>query len=159
MGTPSIGRPSLFFLISEIILPYTSSEILSVLTHTPAEVIKLFADEIIPDLGSVVVLQNRTGLIMLPYTDTAHGTHFHLGEVLVAEAHVRLENGVEGYAACTGRDLLQALAVALLDAALRAGIQTEAIQAFVAKQAEVQRQADEQLLRQVEATRVEMETF
>ncbi len=138
---------------------YSQSEYLSVLTHTPTDAVQLFADEIIPHLGNIAVLKNRTGLVMLPYTDTAKGTRFHLGEVLVAEAHVRLENGVEGYAACTGRDLLQALAIALLDAALQSNIQTENIDAFVKTQQEIQRQDDERLLRQVEATRVEMETF
>lgn len=138
---------------------YSQSEYLSILTHSPAEAVKLFADEIIPSLGTIVVLQNRTGLVMLPYTDTAKGARFHLGEVLVAEAHIRLESGVEGYAACTGRDLLQALAVAILDAALQSNIQEDVIAAFITKQQESQRQTDEQLLRQVEATRVEMETF
>jgi alpha-D-ribose 1-methylphosphonate 5-triphosphate synthase subunit PhnG len=137
----------------------TQAEYLSILTHAPAERVKEFADDIIPHLGSVTVLQNRTGLVMLPYTDSAQGARFHLGEVLVSEAHVRLENGVEGYAACTGRDLLQALAIALLDAAIQASIQVEAISAFVNTERAAQHEADEQLLRQVEATRIEMETF
>jgi alpha-D-ribose 1-methylphosphonate 5-triphosphate synthase subunit PhnG len=136
-----------------------SSGFLSTLTHAPADAVKLFADEIIPQLGAITVLQNRTGLVMLPYTDSAQGTTFHLGEVLVSEAHVRLESGVEGYAACVGRDLLQALALALLDAALRAGIEREAIERFAADQQQAQQRTDERLLRQVEATRVEMETF
>lgn len=117
------------------------------------------AEAILPALGEVQVLSNRTGLVMLPYTDTSQGTRFHLGEVLVAEAHVRLANGVEGYGACVGRDLLHALAVALLDAALVAGIARERILAFLVEQAAAQAAADELLLRQVEATRVEMETF
>ena len=132
---------------------------LTVLTHAPAEAVKLLADELIPDLGHVIVLIDRTGLVMLPYTDSANGTRFHLGEVLVAEARVRLESGVEGYAVCVGRDQLQSLAVALIDAALRADIQRDAILKFADRQREAQRMADETLLRQVEATRVEMETF
>ena len=140
-------------------MPFSQSEYLSLLTHAPAQAVKSLADEIIPDLGHVIVLQNRTGLVMLPYTDTAKGARFHLGEVLVAEAQVRLENGVEGYAACVGRDLLQALAVALLDAALQSDIQRDTIEAFVLEQRMVQQASDEQLLRQVEATRIEMETF
>lgn len=135
------------------------TQYLSILTHAPADSVKLFADEIIPYLGAISVLQNRTGLVMLPYTDTAKGTRFHLGEVLVSEAHIRLENDIEGYAVCVGRDLLQALAVALLDAAIQAGIQQDAINAFIRAQQAVQQQADDELLRQVEATRIEMETF
>lgn len=133
--------------------------LLTTLTHAPADTVKAFADAILDDLGPVTVLQNRTGLVMLPYTDTAHGTRFHLGEVLVTEAQVRLHNGVEGYAVCVGRDLLQALAVALVDAARRAGIRSADIDAFVAAQRRDQEAVDAELLRQVEATRIEMETF
>lgn len=136
-----------------------STPYLTVLTHAPAEAVKALADDIIPALGDVVVLQNRTGLVMLPYTDTAKGMRFHLGEVLVAEAHVRLENGVEGYGACTGRDLLHALAVALLDAAIRSGICIEDINRFIHAEFYRQQTSDAELLRQVEATRIEMETF
>ncbi len=138
---------------------FTQSDALTILTHAPSEAVKLFADEIIPFLGHITVIQNRTGLVMLPYTDTAQGARFHLGEVLVAEAHVYLENGTEGYAVCVGRDLLQALAIALLDAALQSDVQRERIEVFIEQQDTAQRQADEQLLKQVEATRVEMETF
>jgi len=138
---------------------FTQTDYLTILTHAPADRIKILADDVIPHLGTITVLKNRTGLVMLPYTDSAMGTQFHLGEVLVAEAHVRLENGVEGYAACVGRDLLQALAVALLDAAMQANIQREVITAFINTQHIAQQQADEELLRQVEATRIEMETF
>jgi alpha-D-ribose 1-methylphosphonate 5-triphosphate synthase subunit PhnG len=147
------------FFVRECILLFSQSEYLTLLTHAPAQAVKSLADEVIPHLGKVVILQNRTGLVMLPYTDTAKGARFHLGEVLVAEAHVRLENGVEGYAACVGRDLLQALAIALLDAGLQADIQGEAISVFVSEQKIIQEQADDELLRQVEATRIEMETF
>ena len=119
----------------------------------------MLANEIIQHLGEIIVLQNRTGLVMLPYTDSAKGSQFHVGEVLVAEAHVRLENGSEGYAACVGRDLLQALAVALLDAALQSHIQRETIFAFISEQQRIQQGEDDLLLRQVESTRIEMETF
>ncbi len=140
-------------------MPFSQREYLSILTHAPADAVKVFADDIIPHLGTITVLQNRSGLVMLPYTDSAKGARFHLGEVLVTEAHVQLANGSQGYAACAGRDLLQALAIAILDAALVADVQTAAITAFVAQQQALQQQADDVLLRQVEATRVEMETF
>jgi alpha-D-ribose 1-methylphosphonate 5-triphosphate synthase subunit PhnG len=96
---------------------------------------------------------------MLPYTDSATGTRFHLGEVLVSEARVRIGVGVEGGALCLGRDLEQALAVALIDAAMQAGIAQETLTPFIESQAAAQRAADVALLGQVEATRVEMETF
>lgn len=132
---------------------------LSVLTHAPAEPVKALAEMVIPALGSIRVLQSRTGLVMVPYRDGTQGTLFHLGEALISEAHVRLDGGAEGYAACLGRDLEQAMAIALLDAAIAAHVMTAEVAAFVAAEAAAQAEADEQLLRSVEATRVEMETF
>lgn len=132
---------------------------LSVLTRAPMNEVKSLAESVLEHLGEVHVLQNRTGLVMLPYIDSAQGAPFHLGEVLVAEAHIRLADGVEGYGMVLGRDLELSMAVAVLDAALRAGIQTEPINAFIAAQADQQAAKDADLLRQVNATRVEMETF
>lgn len=131
---------------------------LSILSQAPAQQVKQFADDLVPQLGSIEVLQNRTGLVMLPATDSVQGTAFYLGEVLLAEAHVRL-GSAEGYGACLGRDLEHALAVAILDAAISAGRQADRIAAFVKEQGHALAAADEQLLRAVEATRVEMETF
>jgi alpha-D-ribose 1-methylphosphonate 5-triphosphate synthase subunit PhnG len=141
------------------VLYFSQSDYLTILTHAPAAAVKQIAEVVIPLLGDILVLQNRTGLVMLPAVDSAEGTTFHLGEVLVAQAHVRLGSGVEGYGLCVGRDLEQAMAIALLDAALSSEIMREEILSFVADQSELQRQADELLLRQVQATRIEMETF
>lgn len=141
---------------------YTQSEYLSILTSAPAEAVKLLAEDIIPSLGEITVIQNRTGLVMVPYTDSAQGKVFHLGEALVAESHIKIATSTahaEGYAVCLGRDLEQSMAIALLDAALQAEIEVTRIQAFVAEQANAQQIADEELLKKVEATRVEMETF
>lgn len=136
------------------------SHCLSVLSQAPASEVKSFADSLIPELGQIEVLQNRTGLAMLPMQDPVQGTTFYLGEVLLAEAHVSLvDHCVEGYAACLGRDVEHALAIALVDAAIAAELAQEAIADFVTAQAIRLEAADKHLLRQVEATRVEMETF
>ncbi len=132
---------------------------LSTLTHALVDLVQQLAEAVLPDLGEITVLRNRTGLVMMPFTDTAHGNVFHLGEVLVAEAHIRLANGTEGYGMVIGRDLVFAMAVAVLDAALTAGVQTDTIQAFIRDQQATQAAADTELLRKVESTRVEMETF
>lgn len=132
---------------------------LSTLTHAPAAEVKLLAEELLETIGTVTVLVQRTGLVMLPYTDSAQGSIFHLGEVLVSEAHVQLADGTQGYAMCTGRDLVQTLAVAIIDAAARANLETTRIQAFVVAAAATQATEDALLMRHVEATRVEMETF
>ena len=136
------------------------SRCLSVLSQAPTSEVKQFADSLIPELGQIEVLQNRTGLAMLPMQDPVQGTTFYLGEVLLAEAHVSLvDHRVEGYAACLGRDVEHALAIALVDAANAAELAQEAIADFVTAQAARLEATDAHLLRQVEATRVEMETF
>lgn len=134
------------------------STFLSILSQAPTQEVKLFADALIPDLGPIEVIRNRTGLVMLPAIEPVKGAAFYLGEALIAEAYVRLAE-TEGYAACLGRDLEFALAIALMDAARAANITTQKIDAFVADQAARQATAEQQLHTEVEATRVEMETF
>jgi alpha-D-ribose 1-methylphosphonate 5-triphosphate synthase subunit PhnG len=134
------------------------SHYLSILCRAPAEEVKRFADQLIPNLGAIEVLHNRTGLIMASMADTAQGTTFYIGEVLVAEAHVRLD-AAEGYAACLGHDLQQALAIALIDAAIVAGRARAQVDRFIQLQATALEMADQALLEQVALTHVEMETF
>jgi alpha-D-ribose 1-methylphosphonate 5-triphosphate synthase subunit PhnG len=134
------------------------STLLSTLARADAGAVKAFVEDLIPALEPISVLVNRTGLAMLPMEETVSGEAFYLGEVLLSEAHVRAA-GAEGYAACLGRDLQQALAIALLDAAYAAGRDREHIAAFVAAQAAALDAADAALGQQVEHTRVELETF
>lgn len=143
------------------------SDYLSILTAAPAQEIKQFTETLLDRLATgqvpVKVLTSRTGLAMLPFTDSVKGVTFHLGETLLAEAHVRVGRQ-EGYAACLGRDLEQAIGIAILDALLQSGesvAQTEqpTIYAFVAAAAQQQQAADAALLRKIEATRIELETF
>lgn len=132
--------------------------LLETLARSDAGRIKAFAEELLRELGAVEVLESRSGLVMLPMRDTIRSVDFHLGEVLVAEAHVKLA-GVEGYGMVVGRDLEHAMAMALIDAAAFAGLAQNRIGAFVDAQAAMIAEADETTLRAVEATRVEMETF
>lgn len=137
------------------------STYLGVLAAATAGEVKTLIDGLLPALNDVEVLANRTGLVMLPYTDTVQGTPFFLGEVLVSEAHVRV-GGQEGYGACLGRDLEQALAIALADAVLQSHPplpQRAVILRFVAEQDVAQRAAEVTLQQKVEATRIELETF
>ncbi|MDX5402434.1 MAG: phosphonate C-P lyase system protein PhnG [Rhodobacterales bacterium] len=129
---------------------------LSAIARSCPDRLKALAEAVLPQLGTVEVVQSRTGLVMLPFRDTVQATDFFLGEVLVAEAHIRA-NGVEGYGMVTGRDLERAMAMAVLDAG-RALCLAE-VTAFAAREAAVQADEDADLLRRVEATRVEMETF
>ena len=109
-------------------------------------------------LDDIEVVTNRTGLAMLPMTDTARGADFHVGEVLVSEAHIRA-SGQEGYGMIIGRDLEQAMAMAVVDLAGAAGIASDAIEGLVTSEAARQADEDRETLRRVEATRVAMETF
>ena len=131
---------------------------LGTLARSDPDRLKAFAETLIPKLGEIEVLRTRTGLVMLPMRDTARGTAFHLGEVLVAEAHIRAAGG-EGYGMRRGRDLEAAMAMALVDLARTADLRRADCAAFVEAEARAQEEADMARLRKVEATRVDMETF
>ncbi|MFW2544841.1 phosphonate C-P lyase system protein PhnG [Primorskyibacter sp. 2E107] len=133
-------------------------DMLSVLARAEATPLKALAETLLPGLGAITVLENRTGLVMLPMQDTAQGTHFHLGEVLVSEARIRGDR-VEGYGMRRGRDLEAAMAMAVVDLAVALGQGHAVCGAFVRHEAAMQTEADYETLRRVEATRVDMETF
>ncbi|WP_226582470.1 phosphonate C-P lyase system protein PhnG [Acuticoccus sediminis] len=132
---------------------------LGTLARAEPGALKRVAEALLEDLGDVEVLASRTGLAMLPREDSVTGTLFHLGEVLVAEAHIRLGDGVEGYGAVVGRDLERAMAMAVVDAALAAGRAPRFVHDFVAGEAARHAAEDTARLAKVEATRVEMEAF
>ena len=134
------------------------SRLLSILSIAPAADVAEFTDDLLARLPEVKVLQNRTGLVMVPYTDTRKGATFHMGETLIAEARVHIDS-CEGYGACMGRDTQHALAIAILDAACQAGLFIEEIEALVARHEQAQSEMQDELLKKVETTRVEMETY
>lgn len=140
-------------------LPGVAHEaLLDVLARAETAPLKALAEELLAPLGEVEVLVSRTGLVMLPMRDTAQGTAFHLGEVLVAEAHVK-GGDQEGYGMRRGRDLEAAMAMALVDLAVARGLAHPAISAFYEVEAARQAAEDDARLRDIEATRVDMETF
>lgn len=131
---------------------------LSTLARADATRLKAFAETLLPDLGDVDVLQSRSGLVMLPMRDTAEGVAFHLGEVLVSEAHIR-KNDVQGYGMRRGHDLEASMAMALVDLAMTLDVRGTECAAFCAAEAQALADQDTDILRRVEATRVDMETF
>lgn len=131
---------------------------LSVLARANVDRLKNFSETLISDLGEIEVLQSRTGLVMLPIRDTAQRVAFHLGEVLVSEAHIRSDTH-EGYGMLKGRDLEASMAMALVDLAMSKGVRVAACTRFCNAEADEQTQHDIETLRRVEATRVNMETF
>lgn len=120
--------------------------------------LKQFAETLIGDLGDIEVLHSRTGLVMLPMRDTAQGVVFHLGEVLVSEAHIRAD-AQEGYGLRRGHDLEASMAMALIDLAMKRAIQLDICTKFCEAARHTQSAQDDAMLRRVEATRVNMETF
>lgn len=133
-------------------------QMLGVLARADAARLKAFAEPLIAALEGIEVRENRTGLVMLPMRDTAEGTHFHLGEVLVSEALIACD-GLEGYGMRRGRDLEAAMAMALVDLSVALGRNVRACNDFITSEAAIQAAEDHETLRRVEATRVEMETF
>lgn len=131
---------------------------LGTLARADADKLKSFAETLIADLGDVDVLQSRSGLVMLPIRDTAGGVAFHLGEVLMSEAHIRKGDAV-GYGMRRGHDLEASMAMALVDLAMATDVRAPDCKAFCAAQAEALDEADKNVLRRIEATRVNMETF
>tara|TARA_R110002020_G_scaffold26347_8_gene85125 strand:+ start:827 stop:1216 length:390 start_codon:yes stop_codon:yes gene_type:complete len=129
-----------------------------VLARADADRLKQIGGQFVDALGALEVLESRTGLVMLPMRDTARGTSFHLGEVLVAQAHIR-SGEQQGYGMRTGRDLEAAMAMALLDLAWTMNVSKDRIAAFVRAEDSAQQAEDETTLRRVEATRIDMETF
>ena len=78
------------------------------------------AERILEDTTVEVIKKPSSGMIMMRFRDTAEKCIFNLGEVLVTEAEVRIDEEL-GYAMVMGRDPETALAGAILDAAVESG--------------------------------------
>ena len=132
---------------------------LNILARARPERLKHLAETLLLEMGEIAVLTNRTGLVMVPMRDTVENVDFHLGEVLVSEAHIAGAAGHVGYGMVTGRDLERAMAMAVLDLRLAEQGGDPAIAKFLAEESEFFAAEEDCRMRQVEATRVEMETF
>ena len=133
------------------------ADALGILARARTEPLKALAETLIDRLGDLTVIANRTGLVMVPMRDTVENVDFHLGEVLVSEAHIADANGRIGYGMITGRDLERAMAIAVVDLALT--VEPDAAQRFIETERQHLAELDAARMRRVEATRVEMETF
>lgn len=135
------------------------SRYLSVLAQADPKVVKDFVeDTILKQVTAVTTRRNRVGSLMVPGRDTVTGIPFHLGEALIAEAEIEVDGSV-GYAACLGRDLEFAVAIAVVDAVVQAGRFREEVGALVTQESERLAERESTLLQKVEATKVDMETF
>lgn len=132
---------------------------LDILARARPERLKQHAEILLEEMGDITVIANRTGLVMVPMRDTVQNVDFHLGEVLVSEAHIADGAGNIGYGMVTGRDLERAMAMAVIDLRIAAFGQEPATATLLAEEKAHLAAVDEERMRQVEATRVEMETF
>jgi len=132
--------------------------LLGILARADAARLKALAETLLDGLGEIAVAESRTGLVMLPMRDTAQGTHFHLGEVLMSEARIAA-GGQEGYGLRRGRDLEAAMAMAVVDLSVALGHDHAACARFLDAEARAHEARDRATLCAVEATRVNMETF
>lgn len=137
---------------------FSHEEALSILARADATALKALGEDLVTGLPEVEVVHSRTGLVMLPMRDTAKGTAFHMGEVLVSEAHIR-HGTHEGYGLRKGLDLEASMAMALVDIALATGTNLDMCHEFLRITDAQHRDADTETLRRIEATRVDMETF
>lgn len=138
---------------------FDHSEALSALARSRPERLKALAEQVLDGLGDISVIANRTGLVMMPMRDTVENVDFHLGEVLVSEAHIADAAGTVGYGMITGRDLERAMAMAVVDLAMRTGARRTEIDALLEEEHRRLAALDDERMCRVEATRVEMETF
>ncbi|MGY4307876.1 alpha-D-ribose 1-methylphosphonate 5-triphosphate synthase subunit PhnG [Bradyrhizobium sp. USDA 4369] len=135
---------------------------LSIVARARPDRLAVLAEAVLLELEPLDVLESRTGLVLLPMTDTVRGTDFHLGEVLVAEARIRragARDEFEGYGLVIGRDLEHAMAMAVVDLAGALEVRSEQIAVFLEAEKAEQTKADREAMRKVAATRVAMETF
>jgi alpha-D-ribose 1-methylphosphonate 5-triphosphate synthase subunit PhnG len=132
---------------------------LDILARARPDRLKQHAETLLITMGEINVIANRTGLVMVPMRDTVKNVDFHLGEVLVSEAHITDAAGHVGYGMVTGRDLERAMAMAVIDLSVAAHGQDDTTASFLEQERAHIAAADEERMRQVEATRVEMETF
>jgi alpha-D-ribose 1-methylphosphonate 5-triphosphate synthase subunit PhnG len=135
------------------------AEALNLLARARPDGLKALAERLLEQLDDIAVIANRTGLVMVPMRDTVENVDFHLGEVLVSQAHIADAGGHIGYGMVTGRDLERAMAMAVIDLAMAVAPATEAITQFMASERAHLALRDDHRMRRVEATRVEMETF
>ena len=104
-------------------------------------------------------LPPRIGLVLVTVRESARRRRFYLGEVLVSEAKVRVER-TPGMGLVQGRDLDAASDLAVIDAALTAGLPLTASWEFRLEAAEAELEARlDQEQSTLAQTRVEFETL
>jgi alpha-D-ribose 1-methylphosphonate 5-triphosphate synthase subunit PhnG len=138
---------------------FTQTYYLSILSQVGEKDLCSFVDhQVLPTIPDPLVESSRSGLIMVPTRDTVQNVTFFLGEALVSEVRVRIFDQM-GYGICLGRALEKATAIAILDSLIQGGKLSRLVQAFVdlhGHQIDMNRETQR---REVESTRVEMETY
>ena len=117
------------------------------------------ADEIADRHDVRTVAEPSQGLVMTPMRETARGSRFYLGEVLVTEAKAQIDGRI-GLGIIAGDDAESAWQLAVIDAAYNAELpETRGWDAALTEEAEViERRLGEEHARVLE-TRVDFQTM
>ena len=109
----------------------------SALASADAAKVAALADRIRDRATVTPLAPPREGLMLMQARDSVAGAAFHLGEIPMARVHLRLtapEGGAEGGAALMSDDLALVTRLAILDAALAAGLpEAPEIEALIAQ--------------------------
>lgn len=107
---------------------------------------------------TTVVRGPRTATMLVELTESVQEQPFHVGEVVVSEAEVRVE-GHAGHGLVVGDDIERALAAAVCDAAAEAGVLLADVEALVRSTEERVRRERAARVRRVAGTRVTMDVI
>jgi len=120
---------------------------------------KALADEVRAAAVIEQISVPRVGLVLVTVRESARRSLFHLGEVLVSEAKVRVA-GVAGLGLIRSRDLEAAADLAAVDAAWNAGLACTAAWPVRLEAAEAALEAElDRTQASLAATRVQFETL
>lgn len=106
--------------------------------------------------STTVVTGPRTATMLVELTESVQDQPFHVGEVVVSEAEVTVD-GRAGHGLVLGHDVERALAAAVCDAAVEAGVLVSDVEALVTQTEERVRRAHAARARRVAGTRVTMD--
>ena len=134
-----------------------------VLANSPEEQVCELATSLLQSeyaASQVSVLSGpKLGLVMLRVRETVADSQFNVGEVLVTEVRLELD-GQFGFGMVTGDSPRRAMAVALLDAALRkGGPAAKKLQPEIARLSQALRLSRQKMYQLVATSQVDFETF
>lgn len=130
-----------------------------ILVSRPPELMKSLAEEILDKYETAIVEEPNPGLVMVKVRETAKQSLFYLGEVLVTECKVRIENNI-GIGLVKGEESEKAYHLAIIDAAYTAGLEeTRSWEALLQKEKDKHAVEQANSRRRLLLTKVDFETM